>query len=340
VPLPGYVPPSGERDLDKIVRGIRNLYENAAGSNDVSAALSRIVAALSALTLDDISDVNAPSPTDGQALVWDAGNSEWIPGAAPSTGRELLTADRTYYVRTDGSDSNDGLTNNSGGAFLTIAKAIDAAVALDPSIYTITIQVGAGTWTTAITLKHHIGTNAIILQGDTGTPANVTISTTGVSAITAQNVWSPWTVQGFKVQTTTIGYGFNIVTSRVAISQIEFGAMASGYSHINAQQGARVNITSNYTYSGNAAVHWNLDYGATLFAAGLTITASGSRAFTFFAQARNLSLIVCNNNTFVGTTTGTRYNVSNNAVIDTLGGGANYLPGNAAGAASAGGQYV
>ena len=61
--------------------------------------------------------------------------------------REVLTANRTYYVRTDGSDSNDGLANTAGGAFLTIQKAINIVSALDIGTYTVTMQVGAGTYT-------------------------------------------------------------------------------------------------------------------------------------------------------------------------------------------------
>ncbi|TKT73671.1 DUF2793 domain-containing protein [Afipia massiliensis] len=76
---------------------------------------------------------------DGTAARWYA--------IARSGGREVLTANRTYYVRTDGSNSNDGLSNASGGAFLTLQKAIDIVAALDLSIYNVTIQVGSGTYT-------------------------------------------------------------------------------------------------------------------------------------------------------------------------------------------------
>ena len=36
--------------------------------------------------LDDLTDVNAPSPTNGQALVWDGSSSTWVPGSVASSG--------------------------------------------------------------------------------------------------------------------------------------------------------------------------------------------------------------------------------------------------------------
>ena len=98
----------------------------------------------------------------------------------------MLTAHRTYYVRADGSDSNTGLADTSGGAFLTIQKAVNCVAALDLSTYNVTIQVGAGTYTgSTVVAKPFTGAGTVTISGDTTTPANVLISTSGVG-ITAK----------------------------------------------------------------------------------------------------------------------------------------------------------
>lgn len=65
----------------------------------------------------------------------------WRFGRAPkAVSSEVPDPPPTYYVRTDGSNSNDGLTNSTGGAFLTIDFAMDNAEPGD------VIRVQAGTY--------------------------------------------------------------------------------------------------------------------------------------------------------------------------------------------------
>lgn len=255
--------------------------------------------------------------------------------------REVLTADRTYYVLTTGSDTNTGLTNTAGGAFLTIQKAIDTVCSLDCSIYNVTIQVGAGTYTQPLILKYVLGSGTYTIQGDTTTPSNVTISTTSASCFSISGHPTPWSIKGFKMQTTTSGqclYATNNATLLVT-GNVEFGACA-GY-HIFCST-AVVNITSNYRITGGANCHINcVNSGVITFGGGTTVTGVGTLAFGQFCFVNRGAGVIHFGGTFSGGTyTGTRYLGASVAYIDTNGGGANYFPGNAAGSVSSGAQYV
>ncbi len=235
--------------------------------------------------------------------------------AAWAPSREVLSANRTYYVRTDGNDSNDGLANTTGGAFLTIQKAVDVASGLDFNGFTVTIQVGNGTYTATVTIPPSMkDADKFIIQGDTGTPGNVIISVTGGDCFTASD-GAQATIQGFELRTTTSGNG--IVAARGA--NIKYGAMNFGAvvsAHVVSRFGATLKAISNYTINGNAANHFTASNAGRIDASSLTITLSGSRTFTFWAVAIQNGVIDVGGTTYVGSATGSRGS-------NTLGGGIN-----------------
>lgn len=256
--------------------------------------------------------------------------------------REKLSADRTYYVRTDGSDSNTGLTNTSGGAFLTIQKAIDVVCGtLDTAIYTVTIQVADGTYTTPIIAKQFVGGGNIIINGNSGTPTNVVVNTTSAACFTNTSGSIGYSIRYMKLTTTTSGNciycGSN---SRVYFSGIDFGA-APGSAHIYAEQGGKVQAQATYTISGAANYHYLCGSQAEIRVTGSwTVNISGSPAFTTFAYSADMAFLHHSSVTFSGTVTGKRYDAIENSVIKTYGGGASYFPGSVGGTTATGGQYT
>lgn len=261
-------------------------------------------------------------------------------------GREILSAARTYYVRTDGSDSNNGLADTSGGAFLTIQKACDTITeTLDLASYTVTVQVADGTYTGAVTLRDCTGRGGFsvaVLQGNSVTPGNVIISTTSANAILSTANATQWLVKDLKVQTTTSGNGlYASVNAYVSFSNLVFGSCAQ--SHINAAYGGTAAATGNYSITAAATYHWLTSFGGRIVVNVKTVTITGTPAFSIgFAGATHSSVIYCPSNTFSGSATGKRYaGIASNGIVDTAGGGATYLPGNVSGdAPTTGGQYL
>ncbi len=299
--IPGYVPSIGEKDLEKISRAIRNLYENT-----------------------------------------------------PDTMREKLTANRTYYVRTDGSNSNDGLTNTATGAFLTRQKAWDTIVdTLDLRGFTVEVQLADGTYTDGMfSSKAVIGGNgpdSVIFRGNATTPANVIISTTGSHCFGAgygDGVGlSQFYVKDMELRTTTAGSCLSAEGGGCAIhfENIRFGACANN--HMTVSHGGWIAAFGNFRVTGDAQICIAAASLGICVVHGMTVTYENDPAFSIANVVANQgSQVFMQVMTFVDDAgvTGTRYSVSTGAGIHT-GGGASYIPGDAAGAGSSGvstGYYV
>jgi hypothetical protein len=257
--------------------------------------------------------------------------------------RDVLTANRTYYVRTDGNDSNSGLANTSGGAFFTIQRAVDVALGtLDFYGFTVTIQVGDGIYAGGVSVGVGVGIAAaasLVIQGNAVTPANVIISTTSNHAVTVKPGGLA-TAKYFEVRTTTSGFGLRAESGGVLeFLGIRFGAVANGHI-ISFPGGAAISLGA-YDIVGSATRHiWG--GGGYIQTTSSAVTITGSLTFTEFVFLERLSLLTGFNMTFGGTgsITGTRYSVSSNSVAFTNGGGASYFPGTVAGSTATGGQYV
>lgn len=270
-------------------------------------------------------------------------------GATGGTGpiRELLSAARTYYVRTDGSDSNTGLANTAGGAFLTLQKAIDVAATLDTSIYDVTIQLAAGTYTRAQgwQLKSPTGAGLLYIVGDVATPSNVILESTGAhsgtnAVVSCVNQTTRFSISG--VQLKSSGSGFIPGIRGNGNAYLEYGSIdfSTGLStHVMAVDTAAVICTGNYSISAGAGSHlWAVN--GTIRMQSYTLTLTGTPVFSNSFAICWAGYAATNGMTFSGSATGSRYSVTDNGVVFTSGGGASYLPGDSAGSTATGGQYT
>lgn len=261
---------------------------------------------------------------------------------ASGGGRELLTAPRTYYVNGGtGSDANSGLSEPN--AFSTIQKAIDTAAGLDLGNHDITIQIAAGTYTAASTMRPLIGAGRCYIVGDEATPANVVVDLPSGTCFTADGTYSIYHLRGLKLKSAALGYGVKAIGhSKIYFRNMDCGACSNG--HFYAENGGNIEADGDYTISGNSTYHW-LSSAGTIQIVGRIISLTGTPAFgavgtQAFAAGLRTGAIVVIGNTYTGSATGRRYFASGNGLVDTNGAGAAALPGNATGSTASGGAYV
>ncbi len=267
--------------------------------NTTALAFSKMVIAGELLAANNLSDVADAATAFGNIKQTATAATTGVVQLG-SQVRERLAANRTYYVRTDGSDAHDGLANTSGGAFLTIQKAIDTVAALDISIYDVTIQVGNGTYTGACVLKTLLGSGQVTILGDATTPANVIVSTTANNCFTVQNVVGRWKLKGMKLTAATSGY---LLSVSGTVTTIEFENLNFGTSpaiSIYVEAGAVLKASGAFTISGGTS-YFIYNANGRFEASSITVTLTGTPAFgSVFCQTESLGFTQFYSVTFSG----------------------------------------
>lgn len=304
---------------------------------------------------NQLSRANPPyNSTNSNALLNLSGDEQVIIAVAAASVRELLVNGRTYYVRTDGSDSNSGLVNSAGGAFLTIQKAFDTVSGkIDFGGQPVFIQVGNGTYSAGGSLQGWVGGGQLIIQGDTTTPANVAISQS--TAATPFGAIFDFPVpcagllilKGFKMTTTSSGRAHVYIRSPGVSMQLNSnehaGVPASTFTGAISMNsgGSYIQWGGPNTISGSMPTWLSVVGPSYVESFSQTVTITGTPNFDWQGVfASKGAICYLNPITFSGSATGVRYFATQNGIIDTGGLGATFLPGNTAGSVSAQGQYL
>lgn len=327
-----FVTPSAE-DFYRLPNTLGAFGVTLAAGTNVTAARTLTLTTGDANRTLDISAGSVTVSAFGATLIDDA-----TAAAAQATLgiREVLTAARTYYVRTDGNDSNTGLADTSGGAFLTIQKAINVVSAIDISSYSVTIQCGAGTYTAGFIVNGPwVGTGDVTLSGDTTTHRILSVAG---NCMTVRN-GGRLNFSGFDIRSSAgAGVYATLNGSAIMTGGCIFGACTTAHAHTDS--GGFIALDQNYTVNGASAFHLFATTASLIQVQATTITVSGNPAFTYFAYASRHSILRSQGASFSGAATGQRYVADANSTIFTNGGGASYFPGSVAGATFDGGTYV
>lgn len=279
-------------------------------------------------------------------LIYDGTN--WrINGFARSDAPIISLTGRTLYVRTDGNDANNGSANTAGSAFLTIAAAVSYGLTTSFLIGQIlTVQLGnAGTYAPPAGLNCASAT--VLVRGDPAAQASYIISGAGPGvggAALIASVAGALQIVGVTVQNT--GTINNTVAasgggSTVAVSNVTFSSSVSGtFPMLLASGGGTCNIGAGCIFNGNAGNALLAQSGSIIITANFTVGSTPTFTSAFAAASNNGNISLSGAFTISGAATGTRYAALANGVINTGGGGANFFPGNVAGAVGTGGQYL
>lgn len=247
----------------------------------------------------------------------------------------------TLWVRTDGNDSNDGLSNDTEHALATISEAVARTRSYYGSSMA-TIRLGnAGVYAA----PNSLGALPIpiLVQGDTSFPSDYILSGAGVVGASLFHVSNGRAaLSGVTLSNTAADYDTASAsgTGDLTLSYIRFvNSVANNRAHVWAAGRSQVTVGAGVSHIGTATYAWRAEGGAIIMGGSIASSMSVQSAFAVASQGGLIARAQASF-TFSGSATlGARYSAIYNGVIQTYGGGANFFPGAAAGSTSTGGQY-
>jgi hypothetical protein len=256
-------------------------------------------------------------------------------------GREKLTGARTYFVSATGSDSNDGLT--AGTPFLTIQKAYDTITnTLDLGGQTVTIQTTNATFAPLNMASAWTGGGNVLLDLASGT---ISVPAGGIGVNCSVPLPGIFTLRNLTMVMTAntgslISHGG---TGTMQVGDIILnGGVSTGYDLVAAYANANLRFVGNITLG--AASGWREIFYVHVSALidlygsfGQTMTMTGnmswSDSFVYVDPGGVMQAVAAARTINLGgfTMTGKKFTVAPGAVLNSNGGGLNYLPGSIAG---------
>jgi hypothetical protein len=267
-------------------------------------------------------------------------------------GSPVLVANSNLYVNTaTGSDTlydgTSGIITGPHGPFKTIQRAVNETFKYGPSVYTMTINVAAGTYPEAINTPNTLGPSLIIKGAGISATFVTGANNTHTFSVDAAN---QMTVQDLSVSTGTgtgppccfsSSGGASLFTYNT-ISDFVYGYVWSAYT------GYVYAGTHTFKNGGSCMIIFSAFYNSFL-------SLRNNNVFTFQGPFNVSAMVAAASSngsisvgaapyqpTFVnpGYVTGQKYNADVNGVINTQGAGVNFFPGSVAGSTARGGQYA
>ncbi|MEP9378377.1 hypothetical protein ABLE91_16800 [Aquabacter sp. CN5-332] len=276
------------------------------------------------------------------------GTAWMLAGLAYSEVPRVAPTGVILYVRPDGNDNNDGLTNSASGAFLTIQGAVTSGLSrfsLPPG-QAARIQLGvAGTYAGPGSLPYI--SSPIEIRGDPANQAGYVISGAGPAGGNVGLIGAgagQVTLNGATISNTgAINHSINADNSGyVLLQNVTFlTSLSTTYGLMAATGNGVIRLGAGCIVNASAGYMWLADGGTIIMGANVALQSTPSFT-TATAQALNGGKILRGGTStaFTGTgAVGLRYNATLNGIINMLFGGANFIPGNSAGTTATGGQY-